>query len=167
MSEKGFLWDDVRMEDPDILLSIGTGRGQPAQTDSGLRLPARGIGRRGIFGNTWEYTAGLLENIFDCQTTWSTFLRESTGRRREVGNREYTSRYIRLNVDIPGVVPKLHMHEKMDELESLVRRTGVPSAKEVAHRLIASCFYLRLTSASPGQTCESGPEERISVEGEN
>ncbi|KAH6635987.1 hypothetical protein F5144DRAFT_644463, partial [Chaetomium tenue] len=149
MSEKRLIWGDVRREDPDILLSLGTGKGHPTQDNSVFRPSLARIGRRGIIGKTWELTAGLLENIFAGQYTWNEFLREATEPHRKPEVPEFTSRYIRLNVDIPGAVPKLYMSDKIDDLEGWVRVAGVPKAKEIAHRLIASCFYLRLISADP------------------
>lgn len=161
--EKRLLWPDVRMDDPDILLSLGTGKGHPTLDNSVFQPTAGRIGRRGIIAKSWELTAGLLENVFAGDSTWFEFLREATERHRKPELvREYTSRYIRLNIDIPGVVPKLYMADKVNDLEALVRNTGVPNAKEIAHRLVASSFYLRLVSA---EAIEQDSQDCIRVKG--
>ncbi|KAK0744575.1 hypothetical protein B0T21DRAFT_344761 [Apiosordaria backusii] len=67
----------------------------------------------------------------DCQTIWDEFVKESTESVR--GNRESTSRYLRLNVEVPTGVPKLNETKRVRELENLVLSQGIPNIKEVAH----------------------------------
>ncbi|RYP21730.1 hypothetical protein DL765_002086 [Monosporascus sp. GIB2] len=160
LNEKRLLWDDVRAEHPDIMLSLGTGRGDPAYNQSNFQFRSRKVGKRGFLTRTWDVAAGLLENILACQSIWSESVRESTESCR--GIREYTSRYFRLNIDIPTGVPKLDTLEKMDELETLAVKSAIHEAREVAHRLIASCFYLRLDTAC---RFSHGTEDLIRAEG--
>ncbi len=147
-------------EHPDILLSLGTGWEEPVHNHSSFQPRFGKFGKWGFFYRTWDVAASLLENILACQSIWSETVRESTASCRDV--REYASRYIRLDVKIPGGVPKLDAFAKVDELESLAIRRGILEAKEVAHRLVASCFYLKLTFAGPA---ESGLEDMIHVQG--
>ncbi|KAK3995012.1 acyl transferase/acyl hydrolase/lysophospholipase [Cladorrhinum sp. PSN332] len=165
VSEKRLLWSDVRMDDPDILLSLGTGKRNPAEDKYVLRPNIARIGRRGIIGTAWELTAGLLENVFEGQSTWSEFYREATEQYRKPEIREYTSRYIRLNVDIPGVVPKLYMFDKVDEMESLVHERGITNAEEIAHRLVASCFYLLISTVTEHPARDEHAQGSIKVTG--
>ncbi len=147
-------------EHPDLLLSLGTGRGEQDRSNTESKSRALGFGRRSFLTRTWDIAANMLESILACQGIWSDTIRESTSQCR--GVREYTSRYIRLDIEIPNGVPKLDSLDKVVDLENLVLRTGFSEAKEVAHRLVASCFYLKLASA--GQAYNE-PEGTIHIQG--
>ena len=137
-TESRLIWDDVG-EHPDILLSLGTGYDPDAK-----RAKPSFSRRQKRHSHMFKEAKGLvnayLQTINDTQTTWDTFVRESATRCRE--SPELESRYIRLNPRLSGDVPKLDERGKVDELERLVD-AWVPEAREVAHRLIASCFYFK------------------------
>ncbi|KAK0670208.1 hypothetical protein QBC41DRAFT_97026 [Cercophora samala] len=149
--ERRLLWDDARHLQPDILLSLGTGR-NPSGWPQNIKIS--GDSKKSHFiKKAWRITAGVLENILECQTIWDDFLQESTEQVR--GNKEFTSRYLRLNVEVPTGVPKLNEAKRVRELENLVLSQGIPNSREVAHRLIASSFYCRFMPIS--RVVSSGP----------
>lgn len=158
--ESQLIWSDLGDLAPDIFLSLGTGydpdpkKGKPA-----LHPQA---GRHGnIFREGKTFTVALLQTIKDCQATWRGFVGKTTERFR--GNSELESRYIRLDVALPGKVPELDELDKVGQLEKYVEG-WVPQAKEVAHRLVASCFYLKLQTIDPEKEGGQGQGHRIAGE---
>ncbi|RYP24694.1 hypothetical protein DL765_000421 [Monosporascus sp. GIB2] len=148
-NERRLLWGDVEDMQPDIFLSLGTGRNSLANHASGSAGEGdfKRVKKRHFFHRAWGIAAGLLQTTRECQSVWDEFVRKSTESCRN--DPEFESRYIRINVEVPGGVPKLHEADKVEGLERLIVNNRIPEAREVAHRLIASCFYFRLVSAEP------------------
>lgn len=141
-NERRLLWSDVRDKQPDIMISLGTGH---SPTDNGVVDP-NGVedrnpssGQRHLVKKVWRIAADMIQKIKECQSAWDEFVKESTDSVRE--DQEFTGRYIRLNIDVPGGVPALDETRRVLELEKLVAQRRIPQAQEVAHRLLASCFY--------------------------
>jgi hypothetical protein len=61
-----------------------------------------------------------------------------------------------MNVGIPGRVPRLDQVNRVDELEALAAGSDLPEIREVAHRLIASCFYCHFWPGAPTVTGGGG-----------
>jgi len=138
-TESRLIWSDVRDVHPDIFLSLGTGY-DPDAKRAKPNFSRRQKRHSHMFKEAKDLARAYLQTIKDSQTTWSMFVDESTKGCRN--NPELESRYIRLDLRLDGDVPRLDERGKVDELEKLVD-SRVPEAREVAHRLIASCFYFK------------------------
>jgi len=139
LSERQLLWSDVGDAHPDILLSLGTGHklADIKAVKEVAKKPTKQ--RRGLISRTWSMAGNLLEDQLECDRAWHDVVRQATdlcGR-----DRELVSRYVRLNVDLPDQVPRLDEVKRVDELEGLVYAKTSDEVREVAHRLIASCFF--------------------------
>lgn len=145
--ERGLLWDNVGCEQLDIFLSLGTGQGANAVKRANSR--SEKLKDPGSFVKMWEIAKRLLENTLECDGVWNSFVSASTG--SCCGDPEFKSRYVRLNVGLRDM-PRLDDVGEIGELESQVTKNGVPRAREIAHRLVASCFYLEPEVPADGST---------------
>lgn len=89
----------------------------------------------------------IIEDQLECEMSWQRAVQAATALCST--DRELGSRYVRLNVTVPGRVPRLDQVERVGELEDLVIAKGSDEEKEVAHRLIASCFFSVFQPADP------------------
>lgn len=137
--ERRLLWGDVADRHPDMLLSLGTGHILPDAGIGGAAVPPNPVHRPGFLVKTKAIVENIIEDQLLCEKAWDDMVRMATALCRN--DRELTSRYIRLNVTVPDRVPRLDQVECVGELESLVLARGSDEEKEVAHRLIASCFF--------------------------
>lgn len=128
-----------------MLLSLGTGHNLPDAGIEGAAIPPNPVPRPGFWRGTKVIVENIIGNQLLCEKAWDDTVRMTTALCRN--DREITSRYIRLNVTVPGRVPRLDQVECVGELESLVLARGSDEEKEVAHRLIASCFFSVLQPA--------------------
>ncbi|OCL09871.1 hypothetical protein AOQ84DRAFT_220281 [Glonium stellatum] len=146
-SERRLIWDDANGSPPDILLSVGTGRGQqpsPAASAANSEVKYKEWKRIGFIAKMWRVMAGRFDNILKCERIWEDYVANATYPCKE--DPELKHRFIRLNVDISGSIPNLDEIDKLEELKREVTKDKVPRVKEVAHRLIASCFYFDILS---------------------
>ncbi|KAK4445124.1 hypothetical protein QBC34DRAFT_441867 [Podospora aff. communis PSN243] len=153
LSERQLIWNDVGDAHPDLVLSLGTGH---KLVDADLpKTPARKATKRplAIFARTWTMAGSLLEDQLECDRAWEDVVRQATDLCGK--NRELVSRYVRLNVDIPDQVPRLDEVRRVEELEALVHAKAPEETREVAHRLIASCFlavFKPMPAEKPGRS---------------
>lgn len=85
-----------------------------------------------------------MDNILDTEVEWQTF-RDAAVTDNE--NAIDADRYIRLNPDLGGKPPSLDDKAQMKNLRNSVHQSlqsdeGKLLVQRIAHRLIASCFYL-------------------------
>lgn len=142
--ESQLLWRDGGEARPDIFLSLGTGYNpEPRVTRPSFRRQRQPY--RNIFTEARGVAEAYARAIRDCRHTWASFVdgmerAHPRGLFRE--SPEFRSRYIRLDLALNEGLPEIDETGKVGELEGLVRGQ-IPEAKEVAHRLIASCFYFK------------------------
>lgn len=91
-----------------------------------------------------------MDNILDTEKEWNAF-RDSV--LPDKGNTVDADRYIRLNVDLGRTPPKLDEKLQMKTLQNLADQClqtdeGRLRVQEIAHRLIASSFYLERSGIS-------------------
>lgn len=129
-----------------MLLSLGTGHTSPDDM-IGAAAQANPQSRSKFLAEGKAMIENLIGDQLECDKAWSDTVRMATALCGN--NRELTSRYIRLNVEIPGRIPKLDQAKRVGELEGLVLAKGSEEEKEVAHRLIASCFFSVFQPAVP------------------
>lgn len=122
-----------------MLLSLGTGDDLPDAGIGGAAIPPNPVHRLGFLAETKVIVESIIKDQLLCENPWDDTVQMATAVCRN--DRELTSRYIRLNVTVPGRVPRLDQMECVGELESLVLARGSDEEKEVAHRLIASSFF--------------------------
>lgn len=141
--EARLIWPHRRI---DVVLSVGSGANvdpepeQSSEEDSTwwkiwTKVPGRDIWRLG------KIAVDHLANSLDSERTWKQYLDE-----RNPGARH---RFVRLNTALPDPVPELHEVSKIDSLlEQTINYWERSEQKQqianIAHRLVASCFYLTL-----------------------
>lgn len=134
-----------------MLLSLGTGHSSP---DDLIGATTQNPQSRSKFiAEGWAMIENLIGDQLECDKAWSDTVRMATALCGN--NRELTSRYIRLNVEIPGRIPRLDQAKRVGELEGLALAKGSEEEREVAHRLIASCFFSVFQPAVPTARAKS------------
>ncbi|KAM0714927.1 hypothetical protein Q7P37_009392 [Cladosporium fusiforme] len=141
--ERKQLWPDV--EEPDLFLSLGTGQNRIAvlketskngsSGDDEPVRPARRASRR------WSMRRD--EEILDAEFAWTKFKEKLERDKTEAKS----NRYIRLNPDLGKTPPAPDSRHEMDSVQNNVRkwlqRPNIAKAmRNIAHRLVASSFYL-------------------------
>ncbi|KAI8626701.1 hypothetical protein F5Y19DRAFT_445247 [Xylariaceae sp. FL1651] len=154
-NERRLLWGDVT---PDILLSLGTGQhpreNHTASLGTLIGASSKTPKRRHLLAEAWDVVVGLLDNIFECQGVWKQFV-EDVGKAHS-NKPDIMSRYIRMNIEIPNGVPQLDKLDQLERLEGLVSGKATTKAKEIAHRLVASCFYFNPEPEPPAWESAAG-----------
>lgn len=174
--ERRTIWPDIADALPDVLLSIGTGINRAKdeyQSDLHSRETTRG--GRHVVGR-WErflpvqmarITADRFDQILSCEATWSEFkarnlpqmphqpseYQSSEHETRDYRARESHRRHIRINPELQSAVPRLDAVDELVNLEVQTRQFLETPAqrmkiKEVANRLVASCFYFEQDARS-------------------
>jgi hypothetical protein len=104
----------------------------------------------------WRAAHDIIDNQLNCEEIWSRYCAENTTPGKPY-RPEDRRRNVRINVDIPGERPDLDNLDSLEKMEQLAKRSAErdPLILEVAHRLVASCFYFE--KLDPGyQNRESG-----------
>ena len=165
------VWDDVRDRLPDVLLSIGTGydgdesapvTGKSESTSQRVSsfLPTRLL----------KTAADRIEDALNCRRIWEEFLGENPHLQSHDCD-DARQRYVRTNPDLKQKVPRLY---KVDALPALEHATiaymtnNRPKMVEMAHRLVASCFFFEkdphsVKEAGRGFICRGKVKEALSV----
>lgn len=170
------LWHDVRDWNPDVMLSLGTGLGpQSDKTDENERRAAEKLHKKrsktwGV-RYMWRTAFGILDSQINCEKQWSDYCeksqlhrhREPHGLPRSHGPEtrkrvEAQRRQLRLNVEFPEGRPGLDEIAKLQLIEEQATKDVAknPDIKEVAHRLVASCFYFEQDRGTPYRVEEIG-----------
>jgi hypothetical protein len=162
-SERRLIWDDVSEMPPDIFLSVGTGLSgdRKIAQSNGLLSPdpinkarletlKRKKSASGL-GYVWRAAHDIIDNQLNCEEIWSKLKHHAEARPTGKPYRpEGKQRNIRINVPFPDRRPALDDIERIEFMEMLATRSAKanPLILEVAHRLVASCFYFQKDGTS-------------------
>ncbi|CAK3752481.1 hypothetical protein DOTSEDRAFT_168601 [Lecanosticta acicola] len=156
--ERRLIWPDVG--EPDMFLSLGTGQNritvlqklsekQPDQVVAGAtvsssprKAPSKWRPRR-------------VDDVLDAELAWASFRSTAVGEKSEARGR----RFIRFNPDLDREPPAADSKSDMISLQTNVRKRlqtahRQAALRNVAHRLVASCFYLDLQSKATAEKSE-------------
>ncbi|KAF2725665.1 hypothetical protein K431DRAFT_260515 [Polychaeton citri CBS 116435] len=140
--ERKAIWPDMSDQDPDILLSLGTGQNRISVLP---KLTMKTVDKHAV--------QSKVDDILDAEISWASFRADVVA--KDAPNRN-TRRFIRFNPDIDRAAPAMDARDQMTSLQMTVRKRlclphCVTALKHVAHRLLASCFYFEVKSRSVGQ----------------
>lgn len=156
--ERRVIWDEVSDMPPDIFLSIGTGLSancESAELNGDLSPDPQHQGHLETLQNKrsasglsymWRVAHNIIDNQLNCENIWNKFKHHTeaapTGK---LCRPEDKQRNIRINVPFPGNRPALDNIDSVETMETQVARSVQtnPLILEVAHRLVASCFYFQ------------------------
>lgn len=136
--ERKLIWPHHQDQEPDILLSIGTLFCEKRKESKSAQWvgSSKGIVAHGRF--LQKMAQDHLHTSLDSEKTWRDFIntRAPSGVNR--------GRYVRINPQVEEQPPKLDEVGKMRFLQDSARYLvgEDPKVKELAHRLVATCFYL-------------------------
>ncbi|KAI5805973.1 hypothetical protein EDC01DRAFT_609926 [Geopyxis carbonaria] len=145
--ERKLLWPSMSDQDPDILLSLGTGYNSGAlkanPDDPGPRAAA-GIG--GFARRMMKLGFEIIRDSINCEKKWEDFLSTLA---IESGDEDRSRKFARLNPDFKGTagLPRLDEVEKMESLLATTQEFAIKDEKIeiVAASLVASLFYFEAT----------------------
>ncbi|KAK0742161.1 hypothetical protein B0T21DRAFT_283861, partial [Apiosordaria backusii] len=131
--ERQILWKDVQHQQPDILLSLGTGLGREPVVAQVLQPT------KGGFVNLINIIRGIVQNQLNSEQAWYDYYAGVTN----TNTAEDRQRHIRLNVLFEGMRPGLDKADQLGVLEATARSSARedPKIRDAADRLVASSFY--------------------------
>lgn len=152
--ERRLIWPDVG--EPDLFLSVGTGQNritilEKLSNRPKENLPSTMIPKPGQTGEearraakTWRRKS---DEILDAELAWQDFRAYAVRERSEAKGR----RFIRFNPDLDKEPPTADSKGDLENLQLVVRKRlqtphRLAALKNVAHRLVASSFYLDMQS---------------------
>ena len=144
--ERKSIWPDVDNVDPDILLSIGTGK-PPAHLSTGPQKKKSQKDMRKwlrFVPKVFRLFFARITDILDSEKEWQRFHFDIASSSIE--------RYVRINPELSTIPPSLDEKDKLWSLETETRRSLVPMQeiiRGIAHRLLASCFYFEKANIQP------------------
>ncbi|KAK0868567.1 hypothetical protein LTR87_014099 [Friedmanniomyces endolithicus] len=159
--ERRLIWPDVG--EPDLFLSLGTGQNRitvleslskrPKETPS----PTTAVPEPGRPTPETRKSSGLwrtkrVDDVLDAEIAWVDFRAYAVRERSEAKGR----RFIRFNPDLDREPPAQDSKGDIESLQVNVRRRlqtphRLAALRNVAHRLVASSFYLDLQSKATGE----------------
>ena len=146
-AERKYLWPDVETLDPDILLSVGTGKSsrRPAQDTATLDRHSKSSKWFTLVPKVFKILFARMDDILDSERTWERFS-------HNVPQHGSSKRYFRINPELSTRPPALDDKEKVESLEADV--IGILDSmnneiRAVADRLLASCFYFEKANVQP------------------
>lgn len=162
--ERRLIWPDV--DEPDLFLSLGSGQNRitilqkiadkvPGSSMSAM-IPQPGEEAAGIKKqSSGKWRAKRLDDVLDAELAWTEFRSYAVHERSEAKGR----RFIRFNPDLDKEPPPPDSKGDIDSLQSKVRKTlqtphRLAALRNVAHRLVASSFYLDLQSKATAEKSE-------------
>ena len=146
-AERKYIWPDVGDLDPDILLSIGTGKSSRHLKDEEEKLEKQ---KSAVRWSKWvpkvfQVVFATMNDVLDAEKTWQKFHDTLT-------KGDSSQRYIRINAELNYAPPALDEKGKIWSLEMDTKRSLNyinTSILDVADRLVASCFYFDKAEAQP------------------
>lgn len=159
--ERKLLWEDVRDRPADMFLSLGSGLSpSEASTSSGVYFKGAGkpkadrLSRRSVagFGSLWGTANNIIDDQQNCEKIWDAYSAVSKPPARP-NDCEERRRNIRLNIMFPDIRPKFDDVRLLETIEHAAKQQ-LPSdfdVVEVAHRLVASCFYFEKIECHPAK----------------
>lgn len=141
------IWPDVDNLDPDILLSIGTGKPSAnLATEPQERKTQQDRSKWVRFvPKVFRLLFARMDDILDPERAWQRFY-------HGVAKSSSTDRYVRINPELSTVPPALDEKDKLWSLQRDVMKSLVPmheTIRGVADRLLASCFYFEKANVQP------------------
>ena len=138
-AERKYLWPDVETLEPDILLSIGTGKSSTHLAKEAERWEKHKDESRWskLVPKVFQIVFARMNDILDSETTWKKFF-------VNVIQPGTSQRYIRINPELTTAPPALDEKDRLLSLEDDVKRSLGSMHEQirgVADRLVASCFY--------------------------
>ena len=93
-----------------------------------------------------------MNDVLDAERTWQKFF-------NRVPEGDPSRRYIRINTELSSAPPALDEKDKLWSLETETKRSLSSmnaSIRDVADRLVASCFYFEKANVQPVETKIAG-----------
>lgn len=140
-NERKLVWPDLAEQDPDILLSIGTGYNSKAKANTSNPGPRSKIGMEGYVRRMLRIALDAIQGNLDCEATWRDFIS------RLPKNDEKCRKYARLNPDFENTLPRLDDVKQIDYLQTRTKQTFSSNPgwyEPIAETLIASLFYFEM-----------------------
>jgi hypothetical protein len=136
------LWPNLAEQDPDILLSIGTGYNSNLTNARREPGPPWRPGFIGYAKRMLKLAVDMIQDDLNCQRIWEDFRR---GLEIHAEDEERNQKYCRVNVDLGNELPKLDAVNEVERLEKITKDHFLQSAQlyQIAGILIASLFYFR------------------------
>ncbi|KAK0366375.1 hypothetical protein LTR94_003465 [Friedmanniomyces endolithicus] len=159
--ERRLIWPDVG--EPDLFLSLGTGQNRITVLESlskrpkDTHSPTTAVPEPGRPTPETRKSSGLwrtkrVDDVLDAEIAWVDFRAYAVRERSEAKGR----RFIRFNPDLDREPPAQDSKGDIESLQVNVRRRlqtphRLAALRNVAHRLVASSFYLDLQSKATGE----------------
>jgi hypothetical protein len=158
-SERKFLWPELKDDEPDIVISIGTGSCVTAKEKALVSSPSN----KGIVAgirNMNNLASHHIHSSLDARKTWREFIRV----RNPKGDNK--QRYVRLDPEFEEPLPKLDHIRALLELKAstISSMKGSEQIKAVAQRIAATLFYFEVASGVNDSIAPTS--EMVSVVGE-
>lgn len=161
-SERKLLWEDVSDWPADMLLSLGTGlsgvdRGSKSSSKfyAGFGGPIDPTQHRNVAGLSylWRTASSIIDDQLNCEKIWKDYQANVAAPSKAHGA-EARRRNIRLNITFDGDRARLDDISCLDRIEQEAQRLiqeDKLEITEIAHRLVASCFYFDKTGCPPSR----------------
>ncbi|KAK3707125.1 hypothetical protein LTR37_012294 [Vermiconidia calcicola] len=160
--ERRLIWPDVG--EPDLFLSLGTGQNRITILEQLSSRPKDGVPTTVIPrpGQTAEEARRAAkkwrrktDEILDAEIAWQDFRAYAVKERSEAKGR----RFIRFNPDLDKEPPAPDSKRDLENLQLVVRKRlqtphRLAALRNVAHRLVASSFYLDIHSKATAEKSE-------------
>lgn len=156
--ERKLIWPDVG--EPDMFLSLGTGQNritvlqklsdkQPSQVNAAAAAAASPK------KTTARWRTKRVDDVLEAELAWAAFRNTAVQGKSEARGR----RFIRFNPDLDKEPPAADSKSDMFSLQANVRKRLATDHRQaalrnVAHRLVASAFYLDLQSKATAEKSE-------------
>ena len=160
--ERRLIWPDVA--EPDLFLSLGTGQNRITILEKLSSRPKDGVASSVMLrpGQTAEEARkaskkwrSKSDEILDAEIAWQDFRNYAVKERSEAKGR----RFIRFNPDLDREPPNADSKSDLENLQVVVRKRlqtphRLAALRNVAHRLVASSFYLDIQSKATAEKSE-------------
>lgn len=160
--ERRLIWPDVG--EPDLFLSLGTGqnritileklsnRPKDSLSDASMPRPGQTADEARKASRKWRRKS---DEILDAEIAWQDFRAYAVREKSEAKGR----RFIRFNPDLDREPPSSDSKGDLDNLQIVVRKRlqtahRLAALRNVAHRLVASSFYLEIQSKATAEKSE-------------
>lgn len=156
--ERSLIWPDAAQ--PDMFLSLGTGQNRITvlqklqdRPTSSASMPTRNSQIPNKTASRWR--GRRVDEVVDAELAWADFRNQAVRDTNEAKSR----RFIRFNPDLDKEPPSADNKSEMISLQNNVRKRlqtahRQAALRNVAHRLVASSFYLELQSKATAEKSE-------------
>jgi hypothetical protein len=165
--ERRLLWPDVAASHPDVVLSIGTGHKRPEGGETSSETSSFGqttLEPQTSDGNSkkewsqkprWAQLWGVLvhrvRDILDSDRRWDDFLRDIDASSNTITQQRYQRINVYLGRDPPELDDVNQVEWMRAQTEERLKNNPKYSlqVQEVAHQLLASCFFFEKSASNP------------------